>query len=326
MRITMALALVGTACSGDGKRVIPITDTGTSTTTDFVLPPELYVDDTNIYAYDPEWSFASIRVRSEFELNIRWPDLTTDGWDEPHAADGYGKLLLYELSEGKSEVEIQLAIDDLQPAILNTWELDVAGHTEAQLSELTQGGTAFDPFTALTQASTSTWLMVLADQTDGRLDLRSGLIIEPDDGQTGTLVTLPVGGGRYSWEAKIDGQDEIDTSPGHPVYTLDWSGVTTDAYGKPFDPTLGDTVFVAQFDTVDEGDDLSGEVLDLEAKAIGWWTVDPGGATSVTLEQAVDSGGAPFPGFEEDVVWLVGQSCTACMGPAPLWITSIRPR
>lgn len=328
MRIAPSIVVVTwlAGCAGDdGRKIVPITETGTTSTTPFVLPPELYVTDDVIYAYEATWGFANLPVREAFELNFQWDALTEDAWGLERAADSYPLLVLLQLAASEPDVEDRLAIDDLEPVITARWDLDVTGRTMAQLSELQQGGTPFDTADLVLDPA-GTWLLALAEEQGGRLDIRTGLVLLPDPGVSATVVSFPNGGGSYGWTAKIDGQDEIDTSPGHPVYTLDWSGVTTDAYGKAFDPGRGDEVFVARYEDVDEGDDLSDRVLDLEATATGWWSVDPAGATSLTLEQATDSAGAPFPGFEEGVVWLVGERCSTCMGPAPLWITSIRVR
>jgi hypothetical protein len=322
------VALLGLlACSGsdDDKRIVPITDTSGTPSTDFTLPPDLATSDATIYTYAAEWGFPSIRVRPEFELILGWDSLASDAWGEVRSPDSFDRLVLFELGTDEFDMEARLSSDDLEPVITARWDLPIAGQTGAVLSDLTQGTTAFDPAT-LSVDGTRTWLLALADDAGPRLDIRTGLVLVPDASVSGTIVTIPDGAGTHTWLATIDNQDEVDTSEGHAVYTLDWSGITTDAYGKPFEPSRADELFVARFDEVDEADDLADQVLELPTVAAAWWSLDPAGATDVSLDQATDAGGAAFPGFEEGHIWLVGERCTTCMGPAPLWLTSIRVR
>jgi hypothetical protein len=310
------------ACTGPTAPADKATDSGTTPTgPTFTLPPDLVLEDDANYAFDQSWELAASEIKANpAEVFLAWDAKATDAWGLERAPDSYGGLALFELSVPRAEVLTRLADDDLDPVVVNTWQVDVAGATEATLSDL-----GFDATTLLSEDDAVTWLVALTDDVGARTDLRDGVFLVPRAAQPGIILTIPATAGETEWSVRF-GNDELRTDSGHERYTVDFSGLTVDAYGKPFDLARTDRVFVARFDGVDEADDLGADVLDLRGVASGFWTVGTGGFGTADLGLATDEAGAAFPGFTSDTQWLVGGECTTCLGPAPQFLAVVDVR
>lgn len=315
MRILLVTALV--ACAAPETPPAATDHTGTAPT--FTLPGDLVVGEASNASYEAEWTIAASQLRAEMDASVSWDRKTADAWGLARAPDTFDLLRLVRAGVTATEATELLALEALGSPIAASWELEVEGLTAARLSDL--GG--FDPALFAEDPSAS-WMLQWLDREGPREEVRDALHLTPTEAQPGTTLSVPDGAARYTFAARF-GPDELRTDEGHAVYTLDWSGLTTDAYGKPLDPARIDEVFVGRFDDVNEADDLAGDVLDLEAVASAWWTVAPAGTTAI-LTDARDAGGATFPGFTADTSWLVGGRCTTCAGPAPLWLTIVDVR
>jgi hypothetical protein len=294
-------------------------DTGTRPT--FTLPTDLVLTDREDYTFDATWLVPSVQVASAPpEIFLDWADHTVDATGAPRAADSYPLLAFYEVAATGSELVQRLADDELDAVITRTFTAAVAGGTSAVISDL-----GIDPAT-MVEDDTKSWLLALADQDGARVDLRDALVIVPTAGATGFVVEIPDGLADYSYLIAMNGTDTIRTDADRGDYSLDWSQLTVDAYGKAFDAGRVDELFVGRFDDVIEADDLGSEVLDLAAVADGWWTLDPAGATGVELGDCLDAGGGRFPGFTAGTAWLVGGRCTSCFGPAPMFVAVVDVR
>lgn len=313
------LALGCTIGGGGTTTIAPLpSDSGT---TDGSIParsPDLVVTDSNVHSYDADWRFPSIEVRPEIEIFVSWDRIVADAHGFERTPDSFATAVLFEVPGSMPDLVDALAIDTLAPS--DRWQADIAGKTELRMSDFA----GFDPNTQLVEDDGRTLLLALCDEDGARIDIRDGLGIAPTATQGGTVVSIPNGGAAFSWLGQIDGS-QLRTDGGLPAYTVDWSGVTTDGYGKPFSKAQGDELFVGRFDDEDEADDLGSQLLDLSATASGWWTLPVGGATSAVLADATGTDGA-FPGFESDVVYVIGVRCTTCLGPAPSWVAGVEVR
>lgn len=322
MRITAPIAALA-ACTVPTTPIDPPTaDTAASTTAPtFTLSPDLAIDDDANYAFDQSWTMAATQVKANpATILVRWTDKATDAWGAPRDDDSYGALALWKLSIPRSEVLARLSTDTLDAAITDRWSAPVAGETEIALEDL-----GFDVTAELAVDPAVTWMIALTDDAGSRTDVRDGLFLVPDAAQGGISVTIPEGGAETTWSARF-GADTLRTDSGRDRYSLDLSGLTTDAYGEPFAVDAVDRVFVGRFEHVDEADDLGGDVLALSTVAAGWWTVGTGGFAQVDLSLAQDDAGGRFPGFTSDAQWLVGAVCSSCLGPAPKAIAIVEVR
>lgn len=317
MRILLPIAWVG--CGGASTSADGNTPDHTGTPPSFTLPGDLVVtDDANI-AFDPEWLFAASNVKANAEIFLSWDTKTQDAWGEPRAADSFDELVLWKLSANRSDAMSALAADDLDTIAAGTWRVSVSGLTSARLSDL-----GFDAAAELGEDPATSWLAALVDVDGDRIDVRDGMFLVPMASEIGIRVSFPLTTNHYVWTMRF-GDDELRTDAGHDRYTVDWSALTVDSYGKPFVGSRVDEVFVGRFDDVNEADDLGAELLVLSGVASGWWTTTPSGGSAV-LTEARDSAGGTFPGFETGTSWLVGGRCTTCTGPAPMWLTVVEVR
>jgi hypothetical protein len=309
------------ACDGGADTKLDASATDTGTTPTFTLSTDLLLTDREDYVFDATWQIPSTPIASASPaILLDWSTHTVDATGAERAADSYGILALYEIAATAGEVLERLAIDDLDAVITRTFTAPVEGEDSAELSDL-----GIDPRTMVEDA-TKTWLLALADEDGARTDVRDALVLIPSASTPGILVTIPDGLASYEYRVLLDGNDTLRTDADRGAYTLDWSALTVDAYGKPFAADRIDEVFVGRFDDVIEADDLGGEVLDLAAAASAWWTIDPAGATGVALGDCAGAGGAAFPGFTSGTAWLVGGRCTTCFGPAPMFVAVVDVR
>lgn len=315
----MIVWLVACTSGGGGGPIEPLdTDTATEAGSTPLPGAELVVTDGNVHSWSSEWRFPEIQIRPEIEIFVDWAGIVTDAHGVARTADSFDRAVLFEVPGSVADLVADLADDTLAPTA--RWEAPIAGKTEIGLAEL--GG--FDPETALVPDAGRTWWLALCDEDEARLDVRDGIALAPTTGQAGTFVSIPNGGAAFEWLAQIDGS-VLRTAEGYDSYPVDWSAVTTDGYGRPFSAAQGDELFVGRFDAVDEADDLGSKLLELEATAAGWWTADVGGRTQAELGELGGTDGA-FPGFEAEVVYLIGVRCTTCLGPAPLWVAGVDVR
>jgi hypothetical protein len=290
----------------------------------FTLPGDLRLAQRDTYTFTPTWRLAASEIRARADLQLQWTEKTVDAWGQARAADSFDTLVLIRARTDRADALDRLSRDDLEPVTTGRWETSIEGRTVAFLSDLE----GFD-VARLREDDSLTWLLLLADLAGPRLDLRDGVILVPKIDRERYIV-LPISDGvaTTSWETRFP-NEPLATDEGHEVYTLAWSDLETDAYGKPSDPGRTDEVFVGRFDQVDEADDLAGQVLELQAAADGWWTWTPPPKAPVgaaVLSDATDGAGERFPGFTADTRWLVGGRCTTCFGPAPLWLAEVEAR
>ncbi|MCA9488477.1 MAG: hypothetical protein KC621_01095 [Myxococcales bacterium] len=316
MRILLPIAWVG---CGSPTPTDGSPDTHTGTTPTFTLSGDLVVTEDASFQYEPEWLFAASNVRANTEIFLSWDTKTQDAWGEARAADSYGELVLWKVSGSRTDAMSALAVDDLDAIVTGTWRTSVAGQTSARLSDL-----GLDPATELAEDAGTSWLLALVDAQGGRTDVRDGMFLVPMASELGIQVSFPLTTNHYTWTMRF-GDQALRTDAGKSRYTVDWGALTVDSYGKPFEPSRVDEVFVGRFDDVVEADDLGAELLVLADVASGWWTVAPSG-TSAVLSDARDAASGTFPGFEADTSWLVGGRCTTCTGPAPMWLTVVEVR
>lgn len=305
--ITWMLACADPTSTG----IAPRTDSGFGDFAQF--GPDLVVVDAEIGSYAGEWVFPSVPVAEAFELVISWDGLTADGWGEERAPDSFDRVALFHASVDHLGLQDALGAGTAGAVITEQW---VAPLVPEQV-DLTLSDLGVDP-TALVEDPEQSWLIALCDDDGDRLDLRTGLFLEPSAAATGFFVTLPTGA-HYTFTSGFQGG--LRTEPGYDTWTVDYGAVTVDAWGRPFDPSAADELFVGRFPGVVEGDDLGSQIHELAAVADGWWTRPTGGDTHFDLG-SIDG----FPGFDADAAWLVGVRCTTCLEPAPAWVVPITVR
>ncbi len=294
-----------------------LTDTGTPP------GPDLVATDGNDLTLDVSYAIAELQVRPGFDALVTWSTLTTDGWGAPVVPAEVPRLVLLEITVPPSEVADRLAKDDLGFELLSVWEADVAGGVFAQLSDLRYLSTPFDPAAYLVEDGDRSWVLGLARPSGERLELLTAVVLVPTTGAATSQIGITDGQSTFGFTAALDGAPLV-TADVWDAWTLDWSGLATDALGRPFDRDVVDELFVAR--TSAAPSTLGDRVRDLPGAADEVWRMEVGGFTDARLEFALDAGGAGFPGFTEGSTWLVGGRCTTCLTPFPAFVFTVDVR
>jgi hypothetical protein len=299
----------------DTGPLLPPTSTSTPGP-DTVLSPELVVTDEHLHTFVADWFFASTAVAPGEHLLFSWDGVAVDAYDVPHEPTTFSSAVLLHVSVPAAELEQRISLDDLAPVVLGLWGMAAGGETELHSSVFED----YDPTVSLLEDPNESWMFALGDQVGDRFDLLAGLILRPSSTTEGTLVAVPNGSAGLTWDGRFDGP-ELQTTGGQEGYTVDWSAITRDGYGKAYDPALATELFVGRFDGVNEADDLGDRLPDLQQAASEWWTMPIEGRSSAALSEMEG-----FAGLDPDVVYLVGAMCGTCMGRAPLWAAAIEVR
>lgn len=299
-----------------GPEIVPRTEeTGTEPTWSDALPSLLEIGDDNIARYEAIWNVGSTEIAVGEHLIFSWDGLTADASGAERPADGFPLAELLRLGTDLQGLESALALDDLDAVVLDRFVTEADGLTELHTSR-------FDGFSpsAFSPDDTEIWLFVLEDRESEPL---VALALSPAPSQEGTLVTVGEGISSVSRSFDLD-RPELVTASGRSDYSADWSLLTLDGYGRPYDPSRAVELFVGRYDSAFEPDDLTSEIEVLQASASAWWSAQTEGRSSAELSELAGTGGA-FPGFQPDVVYLVGAR-EGGDGEAPLWVAGVSVR
>jgi hypothetical protein len=279
--------------------------------------PDLVVSDVHVNSYEADWIFPSAPIPIIYDLVVLWDDVTSDAYGVDREPDSYDTAVLIQAGVDRLDLIDAFELGDPADVILGLWTAPASGRSDLQLSQFP----GFDPTTQLVENADESWLLALADDQDGRLDIRTGMVVTPDPEQESSLLRFPSLGTRIDFASSFDG-DTLRTEPGYAEYTLDFAGITTNAYGEPLDLGQLDTLFIGAYSGRDEADDWANDIHDLQSPAAGWWSLPLTGSTQVSLGDAAGTDGA-FPGFTRDFVYVIGASCSTCWAPVPAWVVTV---
>jgi hypothetical protein len=284
--------------------------------------PDLVAGDANDLTLSVAYTVSQVPIRDRFDAIVTWSALTMDGWGDAVTPAAVDRLLLLEITVPPAEVAQRLAADDLGFDLLSRWEVDVAGRVFVQLSDLRAGATPFDPTAFLLPDPGRSWVLALAAPVGERTELRSAMVLVPGSGGASQAAFVD-GGSSFGFAGALDGEP-LPTSAGWDAWTLDWSGLATDALGRPYDESVVDELFVARYAA--EASALGPALRDLPGAADAVWRMEVGGFTDARLEFARDADGGTFPGFTEGPTWIVGGRCTTCLTPFPAFAFRVEVR
>lgn len=320
-----AIALLALIACGKDKETTPDTDgdtptgdTATTPTGDTAPPPgpDLVVLAEHDYALSTSWTIATRTARAEWDVLVTWAAVTADAEGQPLTPSEVPVLALLEIAIAPADIPARFAADDLGTSLVSTWRADVDGQTFAHVDDLAFEATPFSSAALWLETNNKAWMAALVYPDGDRLDVRQALLVTPEDNDPSVQVALDDTSSSFAWTAALSGTPLV-TAQGYEVYTVDWSDLGNDAYGKEYDADRGDVLFVGRFD--EAATELGGAAKDLSTLAEAWWTMDVEGDDDARLDLARDAGGASFPGFTAGSTWVVGVECSTCMQPFPLW-------
>jgi hypothetical protein len=275
------------------------------------------------YTFSGTLDAPSFPVAPETDVTLEWSTLTTNLRCQPldPVADIDNTALLYFPYLTEAEIEQGLSMDTLNQADLGVYlSYEPGDGTSVSLSQVSFFGT--DPeIEAQFTAESGTWLVLLTSGTTIAVGVQMLAFLEPTAGETSTAASVTDGCPVLDYSADLASADRVPVLADGP-WLLDWSALTRDGQGSPFEPTRADALMVARFD--ESITDLEADFLDLELLAEETWTYTLGGGTTADLG-ALSGPSDPFPGFDAAGTWALALRCTTCPNPAPLFLTFVVP-
>ncbi len=311
-------AMVLGACKGDG-------DNGDDTALD--VDGDIALVDANNYSYTGLITVPPVVVNEATDARVDWSELSMDMRGRPLDPTAVDDLLLVGFVKPQEEVLAEIVQGIPPMSIVGDYRLftNSEGATEAMLSDFAVLGNAFNPEDELvSDGSIESWAVIVQQETEVRTEalMLAFLELVPSGGSDTIMIE------NESADLDFDvtlGQNAL-TSEGLS-YTLDWSGVSLDGVGEPFDPLRANNLFVGHID-VETDEEIVAGFLTLLEDADAYYTQDVYGETSADLSLCLDAAGQPFPGFSAGGSWIVGVECTSssCLSPAPMLFTRVEVR
>lgn len=314
MRWFPLLALALTACDKTND------DTGTG---NGVPDDALKFEQENNYSYTGDIVIGEVQVQSGADSMVDWCALTIDlrgrAVTDPSSVD---QVLLAEFALSQEELMAKIETNDIyQNDSASQWLVVEPEACSVPMSQFEVIGNVFDPSTYMVENADRTWLASVMNTPDDRLDILMSTFVVPKGDSTNDVVTLDDDSATLTFEADLHSAPALQVAAGE-VPWVDWSGVSTDVNGAPYDPLLGDRLVIGKVPvaTVEEAEDV---FLRLDEEAEMLYFINVYGKTAADLSTATSADGAKFDGFTTDGIWFVGVECLTCTSPAPLILTVV---
>jgi hypothetical protein len=295
--------------------------------------------EANSYSFSSTLSFPAISVAPGRELSFDWSELSSDFLG--HALDPLAdvdtvSLMLWRLTEETLQANLN---DDLlvqrDLAVIATAPTEKA-RTSLGLFELgTPGRTPEDPpfepdellpfvdAEAYDPAQNTYTLMV---STGTLLGTGTRMIqsFKLDPSTDNVEVRMTDASTRLDYSVDLRSLQPTPVPLGDPALAIDWSTMTTNALGNPFEPNRIGLVAVARYSRPPA--ELESNFLDLirydrSVVADQVWLLDVPSGERAALSNALDANGAAFAGIDASSTWMLALFCTRCQNPAPWYLT-----
>ncbi|HHO52429.1 MAG TPA: hypothetical protein ENK18_16560 [Deltaproteobacteria bacterium] len=288
----------------------------------------LEVSSENNYSYSGQLAIQQVEVAALTDGTIDWSAITTD--IRGRAFDGsVDQVLFVEFDLPQAEILEKIDANALQQQDAGRQfliEPDTT-RTSVLLSELEIVGNFLVPETDLDAVDPGqrNWLVSVVDTPNGSIDALMSKFVVPSGAATNTDIALVDGCSTLDVTVDLSSAPSLIAPAGKPDVLMDWSGLTTDVHGNPWDSLLADQLLVARFDVASPAD-IEEIFLRLDSEAAELYRGNVFGVTEAELATAVDDSGNTFPGFSDQGVWLVGIGCSTCFNPVPMVIFTVEVR
>jgi hypothetical protein len=285
------------------------------------------------YAFSSTITLPPVMVKPDSELTFDWRGVTRDLLGHCMNAQNdvdMVELGLWELNQ--TDLEDKLNADQLKQTdlgvIVNIETMKAK--TSASLFEFTSLGTPLSPDQILPYMSAAahppadnTYTVMIATGIVLGQGTRGLQAFQLDPASTNTHVNLPNDSTQLVWNANLSALTAPTVPVGQPCINVDWSGMTVNALGLPFQPTDITEVLVGKYDETPQ--DLEKNFLDLEVIYEDIWRAEVLSGTSFNMANTTNAAGAPFPGIDGSSTWVMALVCGACANPAPWYLTVLKP-
>jgi hypothetical protein len=301
----------------------------------------IITDDTN-YTFSSTITPQSTVVKDATDLTFDWSALTQDFYGRPIDPTRDIDLVLVSLW-GMTEVELVSAINDdrLQPnnnkGIFSVYPTEggTPGPTSTRLLEMNsfrnevsedEVRSRFDTSTPGYQypQSTHTFMLMAQKGTDPGRGVQMLGLFHLDPASANTTVALTNASTTLTYSAHLAQSPQIEVPVGMAELIIDWSNMTTNALGRPFDASKITEVVVANYPTYTISQ-IEQRFIYMKEEAGAWYSGEVLAEATMDLSSLTDGAGVPFRGINATGVWLVALFCTSCHNPAPWSIIVLKP-
>lgn len=289
------------------------------------LTGDLVFTDATNYTYTGSLDVPLTTVNELTDATVDWSGLTEDIRGREVVPSEIDQLTLVAFVDTREEVLAAIASNSLAQSSVADFRLftNADAGTTALLSEFAVLGNYFDPAEDLAfSESKQAWAVLVQQERDERMDIESLTFL--DLVASGGSDTITIGNDSAALDFQATLGEDLETRAGLS-YTLDWSGLTVDGGGQPFDPLRADRLFLGHVSYETDAEIEAGFISLLE-DADALYTMDVYAETYADLSLAVAEDGSSFPGFSEGGSWLVGVECTVCPSPAPVMLARVQVR
>jgi len=285
------------------------------------------------YAFSSTITLPPVMVQPDVELTFDWSAVTQDllGHDLSPTADvDMVELGLWELTQ--AELEEKLNADQLKQSDLEVIANLETGQTltSATLFNFTSAGTPLTPDQILPYMNATnyppdlhTYTIMIATGTVLGQGTRLLQAFRLDPTSTNTTVNLTNASVNLVWNADLGALTSPEVHAATAGITIDWSGMTVNSMGFPFEPSDITEVMVGHYDETPE--ELESQFLDLELIHEDLWRGMVAAGTSINLSELTNEAAAPFPGITASGTWVLALICGDCANPAPWYLTILKP-
>jgi len=294
-------------------------------------------DETN-YTLSNDFTIQVSRLKDNTDLIFDWSAITRDFFGkalEPSADIDIFLVSLWALTP--DEIRAALKKDDL-PLTSNSGVITTfpdGTFTSQHLLGFDELGNPLPPDLLMARFNTSdpnyqypqdhfTFLAMASSGTEVGKGPRMLALFNIDAAATETELHLTNESTKLSYSVDLLRAAPMQVPVATPALTLDWSQMTKNAIGNPYNYYQITSAAVAHFAGKSLAD-LEPEFLQLEDIADGWWEGPVLAGNTINLGTLADKNGAPFPGIDGDGVWMAALFCTNCNNPAPWSITVLQP-
>ena len=276
------------------------------------------LSDENNYAYSSQLDVDVVTLQSYADVEITWPDLSTDLLGDPIAPDDITKVTLVVFKDlSPSEVAAALADDTAKQSDVALYQVCTPTGATCKLSEFGLFG-SYPGVPQYFAEGTGTWLLVLG--REGETGGAAMVMMQASDASAETSVVVDDDTFSLSVTADLTSARPVGLPVG-PTPTLDWSGLTRDGFGHDLDVRTIDRLEIGRYDA--PLSELQLQFVALEQLATARWTADTTGAVSIALDNL--SGDTAFDGIDADNTWLLALGCSSCISPAPRYMAVLAP-
>ncbi len=309
----------------------------------------------NNYTFSSTLTFPPIAVQPNAELTFDWSAVTTDfiGHNlDPMTDVDAVHLMLWKFTQ--AELETRLNADDVAQrdlAVIATFYTEKAATTANVFQftsvgmELTRcdiwpflqapnpdianahpecegwaenAGSGYDP-------ATHTYTAVAATGTELGGGTRMIQAFKLDPNSTNTNITLTPTSTHLEYSVDLEALTPTRVPAGTADLNIDWTSMTVNAMGNPFNPTDITEALVAHY--TQPVSELEAQFLDLDNIAADMWRgpVEVGSSISLSGFANTTAGGPAFTGIDSTGTWVVALICGTCRNPAPWYLSVLTP-